>query len=87
MKPQIRKPTDAEKQEASTWPIWSKQASEFPWQYDEQETCLILEGQVTVTNEEGETFDFGAGDYVIFPRGMKCRWHVKQDVRKHYKFG
>ncbi len=35
------------------WPIWTKEVSEFPWSYDECETCLILEGEVTVTWDGG----------------------------------
>ena len=31
-----------------SWPIWTKEASTFPWSYDEQETCYLLEGQVKV---------------------------------------
>lgn len=87
MKPEIRKPTEEEKQKAASWPIWTKEASEFPWEYDEKETCLILEGDVTVTNEQGQPFRFGAGDWVEFPQGMKCTWKIAWDVRKHYRFG
>jgi len=87
MKPQISKPTDEQTKLAQSWPVWSKEASEFPWEYDQQETCLILDGQVTVTNEEGEKHHFGPGDWVVFPQGMKCTWKIHQDVRKHYKFG
>ena len=87
MNPTIRKPTPEEKSQAETWPIWQKEISQFPWQYDDKETCLIIEGAVTITNESGETFNFTAGDYVIFPQGMKCTWHITQDVKKHYNFG
>lgn len=87
MKPEIRKPTPQETQAARSWPIWTKEASEFPWEYDEKETCLILEGRVTVTNERGERFSFGAGDWVVFPQGMRCTWKVEAPVRKHYRFG
>ena len=41
MKPSIRKPTQKEQKEAKEWPIWEKEESEFPWEYDEKETCLI----------------------------------------------
>lgn len=87
MKPYIGKPTEAQKRQAQSWPIWTKEVSEFPWEYDEQETCLILDGDVVVTNEQGERFTFGAGDWVVFPQGMKCTWKINKDVRKHYKFG
>ena len=87
MKPTIKEPTEEERKNAETWPIWEKEESEFPWEYSSQETCLILDGDVTVTNEEGEEFNFKKGDYVVFPRGMKCKWNIKKAVRKHYNFG
>ena len=71
----------------SDWPTWSKEVSEFPWSYDEPETCYILEGQVTVTPEGGEGVEIGAGDLVTFPQGMSCSWKITQPIRKHYRFG
>jgi len=69
------------------WPIWSKEASTFPWTYDDKETCLFLEGEVVVTPEGGEPVSMGAGDLVTFPQGISCTWEIKQDVKKHYNFG
>ena len=69
------------------WPIWQKEQSEFPWHYDEAETCYILEGDVVVTPDGGEPVQVGKGDLVTFPAGMSCRWHVRQPIRKHYRFG
>ena len=87
MEPVIRKPNEKEKQKAISWPIWEKDVSEFPWEYEEQEKCLILEGDVIVTNDKGEDFHFTKGDYVIFPKGMRCTWKINKEVRKHYKMG
>ena len=87
MKIEIRKPTGKEKEEAKSWGIWEKGISEFPWEYDEKETCLLLEGDVEVTSEDGKVSGFKAGDYVIFPKGLKCTWNIKKPVRKYYKFG
>ena len=61
--------------------------SSFDWTYDDKETCLLLEGEVTVTPDGGEPVKFGAGDLVVFPSGMDCRWDVHKAVRKHYRFG
>lgn len=69
------------------WPIWSCGVSTFPWTYDAQETCLLLEGDVTVTPEGGEPVRFGAGDLVTFAAGLSCSWDVHAPVRKHYRFG
>ena len=69
------------------WSIWSCEPSTFPWSYDEQETCLLVEGDVTVTPDGGEPVRFGVGDLVVFPAGLSCTWEVHQAVRKHYRFG
>lgn len=51
------------------------------------ETCLILEGDVTVTPDDGrEAVTVGAGDLCVFPDGMKCTWDVRAAIQKHYKF-
>ena len=86
MKPQVRKPTKMESNEAKSWSIWEKEESEFPWEYSEKETCLILEGKAAVKTAE-ETIEFEAGDYVVFPEGLSCTWEIKKKIRKHYKFG
>jgi len=69
------------------WPIWTSGVSAFPWTYDQQETCLLLEGDVTVTPEGGVPVRFGAGDLVVFAAGLICTWEVHRAVRKHYRFG
>ena len=71
----------------SNWPIWTKEVSEFPWSYDEQETCYFLEGEVVVTPEGGAPVKVGKGDLAVFSEGMSCTWKISKDVRKHYKMG
>ena len=86
MKIIVRKPAESERKEASSWPIWEKEASSFPWKYEDRETCLILDGEVTI-QAGNEEVSFKGGDYVIFPEGLACTWNIKKAVRKHYKFG
>ena len=69
------------------WSIWSKEVSEFPWTYDESETCYFLTGEVVVTPNKGKPVTMGKGDLVTFPAGMFCTWKINQAVKKHYKFG
>ena len=85
MKIIVRKPTEIELEEAKQWPVWEKEPSIFPWEYSSEEKCLILEGKAVVKTDEGEV-SFGAGDYVIFPRGLKCTWEIKEAIKKHYNF-
>ncbi len=70
-----------------SWPIWTKEISEFPWTYDDSETCYFLEGDVVVTPDGGEPVAMGQGDLVTFPAGMRCTWNIQRAVKKHYKFG
>ena len=87
MKIEVKKPTEEEKKEMESCGIWEKEASEFPWEYDDKETCLILEGKAEVTTEDGEKAAFGKGDYVVFPKGLRCTWKITEPIKKYYKFG
>jgi hypothetical protein len=84
-----RQPSAARLEELGVfnWSIWTKGVSEFPWTYDEQETCYFLEGDVIVTPDGGEPVQVSKGDLVTFPSGMSCTWNILKTVRKHYCFG
>jgi len=81
----VRKPSDEEIDECRDWPIWSAEPSSFDWSYTQTETCLIIEGEVTV-KDDISSVSFGAGDMVIFPEGLDCAWEIKKAVKKHYNF-
>lgn len=81
----IKKPSEQEIAECKTWPIWTCETSTFDWAYTQKETCLILEGEVTVSDGESSV-SFGPGDLVMFPVDLECNWQVKKPVRKHYNF-
>lgn len=84
----ITKPDPGEIDTCKAWPIWQCQQSEFSWDYTQTETCLLIEGAVTITDrpETDQSVTFAAGDKVIFPLGLKCIWKITKDVRKHYSF-
>jgi uncharacterized cupin superfamily protein len=81
----VKKPTEAEKNDMESKPVWECGISEFDWHYDSEETCLLTEGEVTVSYDGGNV-SFGAGDYVVFPKGLSCIWKVSKPVKKHYIF-
>ncbi|MEN9259245.1 MAG: cupin domain-containing protein [Gloeomargarita sp. GMQP_bins_44] len=86
---QVKRQISKTEQEAlgiTSWPIWEKGVSEFPWTYDTQETCYFLAGEVTVTPVQGEPVTIKAGDLAVFPKGLQCTWKITQPVRKHYRF-
>jgi len=81
----VRKPSETEAAFMKKQPTWGCGVSEFDWYYDQEETCLVLEGEVTV-DYDGGSASFGAGDYVTFAQGLSCVWKVSQPVKKHYIF-
>ena len=81
----IRKPTKEEIKTAEKWPIWEKGVSSFEWVYTEIETCLIIEGEVNISDKSGAV-SFGKGDWVVFPVDLECVWNIKKAVRKYYNF-
>jgi uncharacterized protein len=66
------------------WPIWEKEASEFPWEYFEQEISYILEGRAIITPEGGEPVEITKGDLVTMPSELICKWKVVEPMRKRY---
>ncbi|MEZ5084534.1 MAG: cupin domain-containing protein [Bacteroidales bacterium] len=67
------------------WPVWEKEVSRFDWQYEGDEECLILEGEVTVETEK-DRYIIKPGDFVTFKKGLKCVWDIKKPIRKYYNF-
>jgi len=82
----IKKPSDEEAEACKVWPIWKCEPSTFDWAYTEKETCLLLEGKVTVSDGT-DSVSFAAGDLVVFPVDLECTWNVQEAVTKHYNFG
>ena len=63
----------------------SKERSVFDGGCEGEETCYLLDGEVTVTTDDGSVVAFGEGDLVTFPKGLECVWDVRKSVRKHYR--
>jgi uncharacterized cupin superfamily protein len=79
------KKSEIEKRGIKNWPVWEKEVSRFDWEYNGDEECLILEGEVTVETDKGN-FTIKPGDFVTFKDGLKCVWDVKKYIKKHYSF-
>jgi len=68
------------------WPVWSKEVSEFPWQYDCAEICYLVEGEAIISPDQGEPVTITSGQLVQFEKGLSCTWKIIKPVRKHYQF-
>jgi len=74
------------KDEFKSWAIWGCEASEFDWEYSDKESCYILSGEAEITFGEKKV-TIKQGDFVVFPKGLSCRWKVLSPIKKHYAFG
>ena len=81
----VKKPTDEEIAKMKAQPTWGCGISTFKWEYECEETALIIEGEVTVTYEGKDVF-IQAGDLVVFPSGLSTVWDVTKPIKKHYLF-
>ncbi len=65
--------------------LWDAQGldtelSPFPW----HELAQVLEGEVTITGDDGFAQTFTAGDVFFVPAGTVCKWYVPKYLRKYY---
>jgi uncharacterized protein len=58
------------------WPIVDRENTE---------TCYIVSGRATITDDEtGEKNEISAGHVITFPKGWSGRWDVSETIRKVY---
>ena len=62
--------------------IWSCIEGRFNWQYDFDETIMILEGSVVLESEGMQPKRYGVGDVVFFRSGASVKWYVDGYVKK-----
>ncbi|XP_006652499.1 uncharacterized protein LOC102701719 [Oryza brachyantha] len=70
-----------------SWPKWGCPPGRFPLKFDARLTCYLLKGRVRASVKgSGKCVEFGAGDLVVFPKGLSCTWDVVVGIDKHYNF-
>ena len=67
------------------WAVWECAPLAFDWHYDQMEKAYIYEGRAVIRSAKQE-ITISAGDFVVFPVGLDCRWEVFETVRKVYLF-
>jgi hypothetical protein len=68
------------------WSPWECGVETFDWEYSSNETAYVKAGHVQVTTEHGQEVEFGEGDIVHFPKGLKCTWKVLKPISKVFTF-
>lgn len=52
--------------------------------YPVDEYCLVIEGELHLTDLDGTHRVFGPGDAFVIPKGWKGTWDMKTFFRKHF---
>jgi uncharacterized cupin superfamily protein len=65
--------------------FWSSSVGRWRVDYTgEEEFCQLLEGEVLLTDEEGNSSRFVAGDRFTIAEGFRGTWETVRDCRKLY---
>ncbi len=64
--------------------IWACTPGKWEVSYGEEEVCTFLEGRARLTNEAGESWEFGPGDSFAIPAGFTGFWETLEPLRKIY---
>jgi uncharacterized cupin superfamily protein len=62
--------------------VWDCTAGRFNWNYNKDESLVVLTGEAFISYDGGEERRIGPGDAVFFPAGTKARWRVPKYIRK-----
>lgn len=68
--------------EVGLWDTGPMQTDLAP--FPTHEFAQVLDGEATLTEEDGATHDFTSGDVFFVPAGTVCSWHVPRYLRKYY---
>lgn len=64
--------------------FWSSKPGRSDMNYLKNEMCVLLEGEVRITGEDGTVELFQAGDTFVIPRGFKGVWETLKPTRKFF---
>lgn len=78
----VRKPTEGEIEYISKEITWESDPCEFDWEYDHNETALVIYGCATLRYPGGEV-TVGPGDLFFCPKGLKTHWIVREKIKKY----
>ena len=64
--------------------FWQCSPSKFTWEFTWDEFVCVIEGRVTISDNQGNTLTLGPGDVASFAKGLSTTWHVQEQVRKFF---
>lgn len=65
--------------------VWQGEPGTFPIEsYPVDEFCMVIEGEVTLTDQAGKSRTFSPGMAFVIPRGFAGTWHMPVRSKKYF---
>ena len=64
--------------------IWRSGIGAWRVSYTENELCVLTQGRVRLSDEQGGSWTFGPGECFVVPAGFKGLWETLEPARKFY---
>lgn len=52
--------------------------------YPHDEFCVLITGELVITDAKGKSHTYGPGDTFVIPKGFSGTWDMKTTTRKYY---
>lgn len=62
--------------------VWTCEPGSFRWDYTWDETIYFIEGEATITDQDGNSVTCRGGDMFFVSAGTRSTWEVTAPVRK-----
>ena len=72
----------------STWiAVWTCTEGSFWSRYAGDEAIYLISGRVRVTDRDGRSATYRAGQAILIRAGSRCTWEIEEEVRMlfHYR--
>jgi len=64
--------------------LWMHSHADFQYVFPGDETFHVLEGEVTIDVEGGESVTLRPGDIASYAKGQVSTWHVREPFKKFF---
>jgi uncharacterized protein len=64
--------------------IWRSSVGAWRVSYTENELCVLTQGRVRLTTDDGRSWTFGPGECFVVPAGFNGLWETLEPARKFY---
>lgn len=64
--------------------LWQGEPGSWEVRYTEHEYCHLMEGRIRLTDSEGNSLNFTAGEHFVIPAGFRGVWETLERCRKIY---